>query len=171
MYCIYKNIAVDAVWCCMPVGNDTMCAWHVCGGAPILNQCPYWCPTYMTLFWYSDRDKFSTYWYVLVCTLIHFLYRSVQWLVLGTYQYVPVQIQYILNTLFLYHRSRFQMWHSITVTSGLSKVGSAYARRIRRIRRKIRWIRKKIRNTYLEYAESWHVRIRSYVFTFDNGKR
>jgi hypothetical protein len=36
----------------------------------------------MTLFWYI----LSTYWYVLVCTLIHFLYRSV----LGTYRYVPV---------------------------------------------------------------------------------
>ncbi len=26
MYCVYKNIALDAVLCCMPVGNDTMCA-------------------------------------------------------------------------------------------------------------------------------------------------
>ena len=26
MYCVYKNIAVDAVLCSMPVGNDTMCA-------------------------------------------------------------------------------------------------------------------------------------------------
>jgi hypothetical protein len=25
MYCVYKNIAVDAVLCCMPVGNNTMC--------------------------------------------------------------------------------------------------------------------------------------------------
>jgi hypothetical protein len=24
MYCVYKNIAVDAVLCFMPVGNDTM---------------------------------------------------------------------------------------------------------------------------------------------------
>ena len=77
MYCVYKNIAVDAVLCPMPVGNNTMCVWHVCSGAPILNQCPYWCPTYMTLFWYI----LSTYLYVLFCTLIHFLYRSV----LGTY--------------------------------------------------------------------------------------
>ncbi len=39
--------------------------------------CPYWCPTYMTLFWYIH----STYQYVLVCTDIDFLY----WSVLGTY--------------------------------------------------------------------------------------
>ncbi len=38
MYCEYKNSAVDAVLCSMPVGNDIMCAWHVCGDAPILNQ-------------------------------------------------------------------------------------------------------------------------------------
>ncbi len=77
MYCVYKNIAVDAVLCGMPVGNNTMCACHVCGCAPILNQCPHWCPTYMTLFWYV----LSTYWYVPVGTILHFLYQSV----LGTY--------------------------------------------------------------------------------------
>jgi hypothetical protein len=26
MYCVYKNIAVDAVLCRIPVRNDTMCA-------------------------------------------------------------------------------------------------------------------------------------------------
>ena len=43
MYCVYKNSAVDAVFCGMPVGNNIMCVRHVCSGAPILNQCPYWC--------------------------------------------------------------------------------------------------------------------------------
>jgi hypothetical protein len=89
MYChgVYKNIAVGAVLCLMPVRNDTMCAWHVCCGAPILNQCPHWCPTYMTLFWYV----LSMYWYVLVCTIIHFLYlvRTIfPEYILGTYWYV-----------------------------------------------------------------------------------
>jgi hypothetical protein len=55
----------------------------------------------MTLFWYV----LSTYWYVPVCTIIPFLYRSV----LGTYWYVPYHCQYVLNTLILYNRSRFQM--------------------------------------------------------------
>ncbi len=45
--------------------------------------CPYWCPTYMTLFWYI----LSTNWYVPVCTNIDFLYRSV----LSTYQYILVR--------------------------------------------------------------------------------
>ncbi len=36
MYCVYKNTAVDAVLCGMPVGNNTLHAWHVCSGAPIL---------------------------------------------------------------------------------------------------------------------------------------
>ena len=54
----------------------------------------------MTLFWYV----LSTYWYVPVCTIIPFLYRSV----LGTYWYVPYHCQYVLNTLILYDRSRFQ---------------------------------------------------------------
>ncbi len=51
MYCVCNNIAEDAVLCCMPVRNDTVCAWHVCCGAPTLNQCPYEDLTYMTLFW------------------------------------------------------------------------------------------------------------------------
>jgi hypothetical protein len=58
MYCVHNNIAEDAVLCRMPVGNDTVCAWHVCCGAPTLNQCPYEGPTYMTLFWHI----LSTYW-------------------------------------------------------------------------------------------------------------
>ncbi len=66
---------------------------NVCCGAPIMNQCPYRCPTYMTLVWYV----ISMHWYVPVCTSLHFLYRSV----LGTYQYEPVPNRYILNTLFL----------------------------------------------------------------------
>jgi hypothetical protein len=86
MYCVYKIIAGDAVLCLMPVGNDTVCAWHVCGGAQKLNQCPYWCPTYMTLFWYV----LSTYQYVLICTIIHVLYRYVP----SRYQYVPVRTKY-----------------------------------------------------------------------------
>ncbi len=73
MYCIYKNTEVDAVLCGMPVGNNTLHAWHVCCGAPRLNQCPYWCTSYMTLFWYV----LSMHWYVLVCTIIHLLYWSV----------------------------------------------------------------------------------------------
>jgi hypothetical protein len=48
---------------------------------------------YMTLFWYV----LSTYWYVPVGTIIHFLYQSV----LGTYWYVPLPNLYVLNTLFL----------------------------------------------------------------------
>ncbi len=100
MYCTYKNIARHAFLCRMPVGNDTVYRWPVCGGAPTLNQCPYWCPTHMTLFWYV----LSTYWYVPVCTIIPFLYRSV----LRTYWYVPYHCQYVLNTLILYDRSRFQ---------------------------------------------------------------
>jgi hypothetical protein len=47
----------------------------------------------MTLFWYI----LSTYWYVLVCTNIDFLYLSV----LSTYRYVPIPNRYVLNTLFL----------------------------------------------------------------------
>ncbi len=58
-----QNIAEDAVSCHMPVGNNTVCAWHVCNGAPTLNQCPYWCPTYMTLFRYI---------LVLVCTCLYY---------------------------------------------------------------------------------------------------
>ncbi len=59
-------------------------------GFQMLNQpaseCPNRCLTYdMPLFWYV----LSTYWYVLVCTIIlHFLYRSV--LTGSTYQYEPV---------------------------------------------------------------------------------
>ncbi len=30
------------------------CECAVCCGAPTLNQCPYWCPTYMTWFWYIE---------------------------------------------------------------------------------------------------------------------
>ncbi len=56
---VYKNIAKDAVLCFMPVGNDTVYVWHVCCGAPTLNQCPYEGPRYMTLFWYILRV--STY--------------------------------------------------------------------------------------------------------------
>jgi hypothetical protein len=55
----------------------------------------------MTLVWYI----LSTYWYVPICTIIYFLYRSV----LGTYLYVPSPNRYILNTLFLKCGSRFQM--------------------------------------------------------------
>ena len=32
-----QNIAGDAVLGSMPVGNDTVCAWHVGCGAPTLN--------------------------------------------------------------------------------------------------------------------------------------
>ena len=39
MYCAYNNIAQNAFLCRMPVGYDTVCRWHVCGGAPTLNQC------------------------------------------------------------------------------------------------------------------------------------
>jgi hypothetical protein len=63
--------------------------------------CPFWCPTYMTLFWYIP----STYWYVPVCTDIDFLYQSV----LSMYLYVLILNQYKLNTLFLQCMSRFQM--------------------------------------------------------------
>jgi hypothetical protein len=101
MYCVYKNMAGDAFLCTMPVGNDTVCAWHVRGFAPTLHQCPYWCPTHRTLFWWI----LSTYWYVLVCTIIPVLY----WSVSGTYRYVLLTNRYILNTLFLYNASRFQM--------------------------------------------------------------
>ncbi len=55
-------------WHVPSTGNDTMCAWHVCGGTPILNQCPYWCPTYMTLFWYIRTITQ----YVLVCTGLYY---------------------------------------------------------------------------------------------------
>ncbi len=48
-----------------------------------LNQCPYWCPPYMTLFWYILR----TYCYVLVCMIIHFLYKYDS----STYLYVQVR--------------------------------------------------------------------------------
>ncbi len=63
--------------------------------------CSYWCPTYMTLFWYI----LSKYQYVTVCTNIDFLY----WSVLSTYLYVPIPNWYVLNTLFLECASRFQM--------------------------------------------------------------
>ncbi len=37
-YC--RGIWGDAVLCCMPVGNNTMCVWHVCSGALILICAP-----------------------------------------------------------------------------------------------------------------------------------
>ena len=103
--CVDKNTAVDAVLCGMPVGNNTLPvhAWHVvCGGAPILNQCPYWCPSYMTLFWYV----LSMYWYVLVCTIIHFLYqvRTIfPEYVLGTYWYVLCLQKYCSGCCFMWY--------------------------------------------------------------------
>jgi hypothetical protein len=57
----------------------------------------------MTLFWYTGI--LSTYWYVPVCTIKPGMY----WYVPGTYWYVPVLYRYVLNTLFLYNWSRFQM--------------------------------------------------------------
>ncbi len=56
-YVLWLQKYCSCAVCCMPVGNYSMSLWHVCCGAPILNQCPYCCPTYMTLFWY-----------ILVCT-------------------------------------------------------------------------------------------------------
>ncbi len=58
---------MDAVLCRMPVGNNTMCAWHICCGAPILNQCPYWSPTYMTLLVILVHTQ-----YILVCTCLYY---------------------------------------------------------------------------------------------------
>ncbi len=67
MYCVYNddwNIAGDAVLCCMPVGNDTVCTWqwHVCCGATTLNQCTYWCPQWHT-WHYSGTYSVCTYLY------------------------------------------------------------------------------------------------------------
>ncbi len=61
--------------------------------------CPYWCPIYITLFWYI----LGKYWYVLVCTIIYLLYRYIL-VCTGTSRY-----RYALNTLFLYSSSQFQM--------------------------------------------------------------
>ncbi len=101
MYCVYKNIAGNAVLCMtvgnMTVGNNTLCAWHVCSGAQTLNQYPSCCPTYMTSFWYVLLV--GTYWYVPVCTILHFLSRYRDQYVLvrtSTYWYI---MACILNTL------------------------------------------------------------------------
>ena len=42
-YCVYKilqGMLFYVVRGCTPVGNDTVCAWHVCSGASTLNQSP-----------------------------------------------------------------------------------------------------------------------------------
>ncbi len=52
----------------------------------------------MTLFWYIRTITQ----YVLVCTcLYYYTFPFLYWFVLGTYWYVLVPNQYILNTLFL----------------------------------------------------------------------
>ncbi len=113
MYCVYKNIAGDAVLCRLPVGNKTICAWHVCCGAPFLKQCPCWCPTYMTLFWYI----LSTYWYVQAFTVIPFLFQSV----LGTYRYVVCTASEPVRTKYSIPLMRFTIpdvwYHSQTMIS------------------------------------------------------
>ncbi len=77
-----------------------VCVLHVCCGAPILNQHPYWCLIYMTLFWYI----LITYQYVQVCTIIHFLYRHT-----CRYQVCTCMYWQVLDKLFLHKSSLFQM--------------------------------------------------------------
>ncbi len=69
MYWVRTKILQRMLFYVVCLWETIVCAWHVCCGAPTLNQCPYEDPTYMILFWYL----LSTYWYVPVCTNIHFL--------------------------------------------------------------------------------------------------
>ena len=88
MYCVYTIIAGDAVLCRMPVGNDTVCAWHVCCGAPTLNQCAI----NLKVSNIHDTILVRTQ-YVLVCTGLYYYTFSVP-VRTGTYRY-PTSSTYL----------------------------------------------------------------------------
>ncbi len=84
MYCDYQNIVMDAVLCHMPVGNDTVCAWHVCCGCQCSNI-----KSEPQLMSYTHDIILVHIKCILACTCLYYNTFPVT-VRTSTYQYVPV---------------------------------------------------------------------------------